>query len=333
MKPLTAPPRRHGPEGAADVGRLDWGRRALLTGGLLALLGLPRAAAASPPAMGAEPKELLTTVRAWGAQYRNVDVAAIAESDLDLIVVDPRPKDTEQAFISRSACDRLRVKPDGRRRLAFARLCVGEANVTRWYWPQAWRDTPPAWAERVHPTRPGVRQVEFWQPDWQSLVFSGDASILDLILEAGFDGVVLDHVDAFMDWPERPTAQDDMVTLATRLADKARRVRPGFLLMAQNAESLMTRPDYLALIDAHNKESLLTGLEGYGRYNMPEDVAWSMSYLRQAADAGVRMFATEYLTEPATIDRVRRQLRAWNFVPFFASPALDRLPSSEEKGG
>ncbi|KAA5595741.1 endo alpha-1,4 polygalactosaminidase [Blastochloris sulfoviridis] len=333
MKPLIVPPRRHGPERAADAGYLDWDRRALLTGGLLALLGLPRAAVASQRTTRAEPKELLTTVRAWGCQYRNVDVAAIAKSDLDLIVLDPRPQDAEHAFIGRSACDLLRVKPNGQRRLALARLCVGETNVTRWYWPQAWRDAPPAWAERVNPARPGVRHVEFWQPEWQSLVFSGNASILDLILEAGYDGVVLDHVDAFMDWTERPSAQDDMVTLVARLAAKARQARPDFLLMTQNAEGLMTRPDYLALIDAHNKESLLTGLEGYGRFNMPEDVVWSMSYLRQASNAGVTMFATEYLSEPAVIDTVRRQLRAWNFVPFFASPALDRLPSSEEKGG
>jgi cysteinyl-tRNA synthetase, unknown class len=269
----------------------------------------------------------LKHVVSWGCQYQNVDLGAIAHSDLNLIAIDPSLDDSKRRLVSRSECLALKQRPNGRRRIILAYLSVGEVDVGRWFWPEAWRKVSPIWVGRQNPDWPDARHVRFWAPEWQDLIFSGNSSLLDFILEVGFDGVLLDRVDAYLDWgSERPTARDDMVRLVEALGRKARDRDPDFLLVPQNAEELLIRRDYLTLIDGHNKESLLTGLGGPEKPNRADDVDWSLRYLRLAAAAGVTMLATEYLSNPAKIEAARSKLMSLGFVPFFGTRALDRLP-------
>lgn len=39
--------------------------------------------------------------------------------------------------------------------------------------------------------------VRYWEEDWQSVIYGSDGSYLRKILNAGFDGVYLDIIDAF----------------------------------------------------------------------------------------------------------------------------------------
>lgn len=303
-------------------------RRSFLAAAL-ASMTMPRRAVSSPVPDRARARRDLSRVRSWGCQYQDMDLERIAASDLDLIVIDPSLDDYYRRFVKPAERAMLQRRPDGGRRIVLAYLCVGESDVKRWYWPREWRETPPSWVGRDNPDWPGSRHVQYWNPQWQSLVFRGADSILSTILEIGFDGVLLDRVDGYMDWEgERPSARDDMVDLVADLADKARSCHPGFILLVQNAEHLLTRQRYLDLIDVHNKESLLTGRHGEGVPNHPADIDWSLSYLNRARDAGIRMLATEYISDPALIETVRKRLVSLGFLPFFGVRALDRLPGT-----
>ncbi len=95
------------------------------------------------------------------------------------------------------------------------------------------------------------------------MIVTGSASILSRIIDMGFDGALLDRVDAYGDWErQRSSARREMVALVEKVADVARPRHPGFLLIPQNAEHIIENERYLNVIDALNKESLLTGLNG-----------------------------------------------------------------------
>jgi len=285
-------------------------------------------AKASPSARSA-----VRHVKLWGCQYQNVDLDEVAASDLDMIVVDPSLNDSAGIFVTREDCERLKKKPDGSRRIVLAYLCVGEADIKRWYWPEAWMTEAPSWVGAENPNWNGAHAVQYWHPEWQSLVYKARDSILATILDAGFDGVVLDRVDAYTDWePGRDRARNEMIDLVVSLATTARKRNPDFVVIAQNAEPLLTSMTFVAALDGHNKESLLTGLKGPDSINTTEDVDWSLNYLRGLQNAGVATLATEYISDTSLIPAVKTRLLELGFVPFFGVRALDILPRSPVEG-
>lgn len=294
---------------------------------LLGLLGALTFGLLPARAAAATRRETMRRVGRWGAQYQDIDLDAVAASDLDLIVLEPSLDDYYMRFIQPADVERLRRKPDGGRRVVLAYLPVGETDTKRWYWPQEWRQSVPDWVGPDNPDWPGSRHVRFWHPQWRGLVFEQPGSLLDRILDAGYDGALLDRVDAYFDWEdERPSAQDDMIDMLADIRRKVDRRRPDFILMPQNAEHLMLHARYLDLIDAVNKESLLSGLDGENRLNKPGDVEWSMDHIRRAEAQGVVVFVTEYATAPELVHRLEARVRALGFKPFMGARALDRLP-------
>ena len=39
--------------------------------------------------------------------------------------------------------------------------------------------------------------MEYWNTDWQVMIYGSDSAYLDMIIAAGFDGVYLDIIDAY----------------------------------------------------------------------------------------------------------------------------------------
>lgn len=272
-------------------------------------------------------RQALAAVTSWGVQYQKVDIAAIAGSPLDLIVLDPSLNDSTRRFISPAEMASLKRKPDGGRRLVIGYLCIGEADLKRWYWPPQWRSRPPAWVGPDNVNWPGSRVVRYWDRQWQDLVVTGQRSLLAKIIDMGFDGALLDRVDAYGDWERHyPRARTEMIDLVEKVATFARRRQPGFLLIPQNAEHIIEDERYRSAIDGLNKESLLTGLGGENVPNREVDVDWSHSRLKRAQSDGIRMLATEYLSDSGLKMTTDARLRDWGFLPFFGARALDRQP-------
>jgi cysteinyl-tRNA synthetase, unknown class len=281
---------------------------------------------------------LLRQVLRWGCQYQNVDPQQLATSNLDLVVIDMMLDEATGLAVKPADVRMMQRKPNGGRRLVLAYLSVGEAAEFRRYWRRDWDSHPPEWLGAANLNWPGSWSVRYWDSRWQEILFSGNNSLVDRILATGFDGVFLDRVDAYQDWrAERPSAPDDMIDLVGRLAERARSVRPEFLVMAQNSEHLLVSERYMSIIDAVSKESLLYGITSEGARNGAEDTAWSLSYLDLAKRAGLPIFVIEYLAQPKVIAQARGQLQEMGFIPFFANRLLDRLPaedfSARQSGG
>lgn len=264
-------------------------------------------------------------VSRWGCQYQNIDLDAVARSDLDLIVLDPIVEGNRLQIADDSP---LRRKPGGARRLVFAYLSVGEAESYRPYWRASWRTESPPWLGTENPHWPGSFAVRYWDPAWRDLVLGPDGA-LDRVIAAGFDGVFLDRVDAYGDWPgEGLRAQRAMSALVQSIAERLRARTPKGLIISQNAEPLLADASFREAIDAVSKESLLYNLRGPGQPNTEEDVAWSLHYLKQAQSAGLPVFAIEYLDDPALCAKALARLTALGMVPFFGRRLLDTLPHS-----
>lgn len=264
-------------------------------------------------------------VERWGCQYQNIHLGEVARSSLDLIVLDPvvqaKPLTEAQTAL-------LRRKPDGGRRLVLAYLSIGEAESYRDYWQADWRERPPPWLGPENSSWPGSFAVRFWHPAWHDMLL-GEGGTLDRIVDAGFDGVFLDRVDAYGDWPDqRLRAQEAMITLVKAVSDRGRARRPGLLVIGQNAEPLLLSRTYLDAIDAVSKESLLYNLHGPGRANSDADVEWSLNYLRKAQAYGLPILAIEYADTYFSKLKCRFQLKKLGMTPFIGTKLLDTIPNS-----
>jgi cysteinyl-tRNA synthetase, unknown class len=265
----------------------------------------------------------LGQVERWGCQYQHIDPALIAGSPLDLIVIDPILDGGAHREAGPDDIAAMQHRPDGGRRLVIAYLSVGAAAEYRPYWQPEWTPGAPQWLGPENPEWPLSHTVRFWDPQWREIV-TGE---LKAIVAAGFDGVFLDRVDAFHDWRrERAEAPDNMADLIVHLAETARNKRPDFLLIGQNADDLLAIRRYRDAIDAVSKESLLTGLQGQGVNNRPDQIAWSMNYLVPAQQSGLTILTIEYMEGHGDRERIGRRHRAMGFVPFFGTRLLDRLP-------
>ncbi|MFC2102311.1 endo alpha-1,4 polygalactosaminidase [Bacteroidota bacterium] len=91
----------------------------------------------------------------------------------------------------------LKEKSGGGKRLVLCYMSIGEAENYRYYWTPGWEFANPVWLEKPNPDWPGNFKVRYWDPGWQAIIYGNDNSYIKRILDAGFDGVYLDIVDAF----------------------------------------------------------------------------------------------------------------------------------------
>lgn len=120
--------------------------------------------------------------------------AALAATNYDVLVTDAFYKGNRA--LTKDEVHHLKFKEMGARRLVLARVSVGYAEDERFYWQRDWQIGQPTWIQALGPDRPGQYVVEFWNPAWKAIVGRYFAGIMDL----GFDGVVLDGVEAYRRW-------------------------------------------------------------------------------------------------------------------------------------
>ena len=121
-------------------------------------------------------------------------VDAVASTNYDTIIMDFFFNG--EAFAP-AQIETLRHKANGGRRLLIAYMSIGEAENYRYYWQPDWGVGNPSFIDKEDPNWAGNYYVKYWEPEWQGIIFGNDDSYLKKILDAGFDGVYLDIIDAF----------------------------------------------------------------------------------------------------------------------------------------
>lgn len=272
----------------------------------------------------------LASVRSWAYQLQRLDLAVMAATDADLIVIDYSRDGTAARALSASQVATLKAKPDGSRRIVLAYFSIGEAEDYRFYWQPGWQSRRPSWLLDENPEWNGNYDVRYWAPEWQSILYGSPASYLDTIISAGFDGIYLDRVDAF----EREDAQmgrsqraAQMIALVRNLASYARAKVPGFLIVPQNGEELLFDASYRSTIDALGKEDLLYGLETDGVRNAKGEIRASLDYLGRLTSTGKPVLLVEYLDADQDIAQARDDAETLGMTLFITDRELDNASS------
>ena len=119
---------------------------------------------------------------------------ALRRTDYDVILIDLFYGDS---VLSQAEVSSLKQKAGGGKRLVISYVSIGQAEDYRYYWQDEWSNEPPPWLRGEDPEWFGNYFVEYWDSGWQSIIFGGEGSYIDLVLDSGFDGVYLDRIDAF----------------------------------------------------------------------------------------------------------------------------------------
>ena len=127
-------------------------------------------------------------------------IDAVAKTNYDVVIMDLYHN--EQAY-TLSDIESLKTKYNGGIRLVVCYMSIGQAEDYRYYWQTDWLGGDPTWLGIEDDNWQGNYYVKYWDGDWKNIIFGNDDAYLDKIIDAGFDGVYLDLVDAFEFFEER----------------------------------------------------------------------------------------------------------------------------------
>jgi len=99
--------------------------------------------------------------------------------------------------LSRRAVETLKYKKVGAKRLVLAQMDIGSAASYRYYWKDNWGEGSPPWISAPHRDDPDRYYVEYWRPGWKQIMTDNPNSYLYGIVRQGFDGVLLDGLEAY----------------------------------------------------------------------------------------------------------------------------------------
>ncbi|MDR6302246.1 endo alpha-1,4 polygalactosaminidase [Mesonia maritima] len=98
---------------------------------------------------------------------------------------------------SSAEIEQLKQKANGGKRLVIAYLSIGEAEDYRYYWKESWNRDFPDFIEAENPEWEGNFKVKYWEEEWQEIIYGNEEAYLSKIMNAGFQGVYLDIIDAY----------------------------------------------------------------------------------------------------------------------------------------
>ena len=121
-------------------------------------------------------------------------VDAVKNTNYDYIIMDFFYNGEE---FTATQIEEFKQKANGGKRLLICYMSIGEAEDYRYYWQSNWTIGNPSFIEKENPNWAGNYVVRYWESEWQNIIYGNDSSYLKKIIDAGFDGVYLDIIDAF----------------------------------------------------------------------------------------------------------------------------------------
>ncbi len=263
-------------------------------------------------------------VKSWAYQLEKIDVDKIARSKADLVVIDYSSDGSDTAAFTRSEVNAMKRKPDGSRRYVVAYMSVGEAEDYRFYWRDGWKNRKPDWLDRENPDWEGNYKVRYWDVRWRRIIFS----YLDKIVNAGFDGVYLDIIDAFEYYEDdRPSAAMEMIDFVRAIRKRAKQMKGNsdFAIIAQNGERLLEYPEYVKTIDAIAKEDLFFGMDRDASRNPAGEILEARNDLDIAVKNSLLVLVVEYGLDEKQREEIIDHAKSKGYIPLVAVRELDRL--------
>ncbi|MGR3218530.1 MAG: endo alpha-1,4 polygalactosaminidase [Candidatus Anammoxibacter sp.] len=291
----------------------------------------------------------------WGYRLQgySTDLGSINDSAFDLIVMDYSFSGGPQEEFSLDTIENLKFRGSCDRKIVLAYMSIGEAEEFRFYFNDIPNDLL---FEEPNPNFPDNIKVRFRESDRQEIIFGNqsndtDKSYPDRIIDAGFDGVYLDIIDAYeFRGPkeiggngERETAAKDMVDFLVRIADYAGNTRgkTNFIIVPQNgagiisesaypfaddpaSEAATQKQRYFAAIDAIAAED--TFYFGERINNNPLNIQnETIELLNIFRDAGKSILAVDYVQSDEKVDTFYTLAQEEGYIPYATIRDIDAL--------
>lgn len=142
-----------------------------------------------------EIKNFLYLINPLNYNSKSDFINAIISTNYDLLIMDLFFHDGTE--FTTTEINQLKNKANGGKRLVISYMSIGEAENYRYYWQASWDSNKPSWMDSENPDWAGNFKVKYWEPEWQNIIFGNENSYLKKIINASFDGVYLDIIDAF----------------------------------------------------------------------------------------------------------------------------------------
>jgi cysteinyl-tRNA synthetase len=140
-------------------------------------------------------KNFLYLINPQNYTTKTAFINAVTVTNYDLLIMDLFFDETTEFTAGEVA--QLKIKANGGRRLVISYMSIGEAENYRYYWQPGWESGDPFWLDDENSDWEGNYKVRYWEPEWKKIIYGYDDSYTKKILNAGFDGVYLDIIEAF----------------------------------------------------------------------------------------------------------------------------------------
>ena len=318
----------------------------------------------------------LADVRYWAYQIQDLDVPGnidkIVNSQYDMVVIEPTVT-YDPDFNAKNMVTRIKnskASDNTHRKLVIAYIDIGQAEEWRWYWGNhqtfeeygqcktSYINQIKQWAPWVVACDPdgwgGNYPVAFWDDDWKDVVIYGTtlganndiyfSSMLDEVIQDGFDGVYIDWVEAW----EMDAVQDragnegkdpgqEMLDFIKEIRAYGKQHNPGFIVIQQNSSELINEvgaDELKNAVDAIAQEGVWwDGSGGNDDWTDPEGydepsccTSYYLNRLRKYKNAGFPVFVIDYAVTKA--GEVYQKAAAEGFIGYATRRSLARLTTT-----
>jgi cysteinyl-tRNA synthetase len=260
-------------------------------------------------------------------QLQRGNVNRLGATAFDLII-----SDIAIAGGSRERIEALR-QSEGGSKLVVAYMSIGQAARFQYYWQPEWRredGTWPEWAVEFDATWANDVWVQYWHPGWQEIILTGADAYIDRIIDQGFDGVLLDRVDAawYFESQGRETAYQEMADFVIAIANHSRERSPNFGIFTINGEDIGLRfreQGYMDTVTGLLVEDLYYG---YPTDNVASPADWTAgreAMLDEWVTAGRLVLTVDYTRFDDQINDAYTRSSERGYIPYVSSRSLSRL--------
>ena len=126
-------------------------------------------------------------------------ITKIKATNYDVVIIDMFfiKDDNPTEIFTKADINDINKKPNGEKRLVISYISIGSLEKFRYYWNEVLNGTRPSWAKKSYDGYPDEYWIQFWNKEWQDIIFGNDNSYIKKISDAGFDGAYLDNVEAY----------------------------------------------------------------------------------------------------------------------------------------
>lgn len=255
-------------------------------------------------------------------QLQEADYTSLSATDFRVAVVDPDDSGLTEAQIGDLQSEQGK--------LLYAYTSIGEAESYRDYWEDSWSTNPPDYVLGENALWEGNFRVEFWDTDWQAIIFAR----VDEVLAKGYDGIYLDIVDGYTvdeviaAYPGTDEElRQEMIDFVMAISAYAKAQNPDFAIIPQNAVGLLGISEDGPESGPNN--AYLDAIDGLGVEDLwfnDDDVSdWTqgdLDYIALAQAAGKFVLATSYPTLQASQEAFVANAIEQGLIPFVAERDL-----------